>query len=29
MSKLKNLCHESKKAGLEINFSKTEELREH
>jgi hypothetical protein len=26
-SKLNNLCYESKKAGLEINFSKTEELR--
>jgi hypothetical protein len=26
-SKLKNLCYESKYAGLEINFSKTEELR--
>jgi hypothetical protein len=26
-SKLNNLCYESKNAGLEINFSKTEELR--
>jgi hypothetical protein len=26
-SRLNNLCYESKKAGLEINFSKTEELR--
>jgi hypothetical protein len=26
-SKLDNLCYESKKAGLEINFCKTEELR--
>jgi hypothetical protein len=26
-SKLNNLCYESKKVGLEINFSKTEELR--
>jgi hypothetical protein len=26
-SKLNNLCYESKKAGLEINFSKIEELR--
>jgi hypothetical protein len=26
-SKFNNLCYESKKAGLEINFSKTEELR--
>jgi hypothetical protein len=26
-SKLNNLCCESKKAGLEINFSKTEEFR--
>jgi hypothetical protein len=26
-SKLNNLCYESKKAGPEINFSKTEELR--
>jgi hypothetical protein len=26
-SKLNNLCYEAKKAGLEINFSKTEELR--
>jgi hypothetical protein len=26
-SKLNNLCYESKKAGLEINFSKAEELR--
>jgi hypothetical protein len=26
-SKLNNLCYELKKAGLEINFSKTEELR--
>jgi hypothetical protein len=26
-SKLNNLCYEFKKAGLEINFSKTEELR--
>jgi hypothetical protein len=26
-SKLNNLCYESKKAGLEINFFKTEELR--
>jgi hypothetical protein len=26
-SKLNNLCYESKKAGLKINFSKTEELR--
>jgi hypothetical protein len=26
-SKSNNLCYESKNAGLEINFSKTEELR--
>jgi hypothetical protein len=26
-SKLNNLSYESRKAGLEINFSKTEELR--
>jgi Holliday junction resolvasome RuvABC ATP-dependent DNA helicase subunit len=26
-SKLDNLCYESKKAELEINFSRTEELR--
>jgi hypothetical protein len=26
-SELNNLCYESKKTGLEINFSKTEELR--
>jgi hypothetical protein len=27
LSKVNYLCYESKKAGLEINFSKTEELR--
>jgi hypothetical protein len=26
-SKLNNLCYKSRKAGLKINFSKTEEIR--